>query len=204
MPARGSQSSDLPSVAGYLASSPARLLAIALEDVLDVRDQPNVPGTIDEHPNWRRKLPLELARIRDDPRLAAIARIAADTRQSRTRRDVDPRNRTRPSRVRPGRREAGETIDGLRCAQIPPAAPLNQNGRWLMRFRGKRVEFVDRQSALREAILEAFEHGQNGTPTQVICIDDHLALEIVWTYGVDPDRPALLPTLRNGRTADAR
>jgi len=64
---------------------------------------------------------------------------------------------------------------------------LSQNGRWLLRFRGKRVEFVDRPSALREAILEAFEHSRNGTPTQVVCIDDHLAIEIVWTYGVDPD-----------------
>ena len=67
---------------------------------------------------------------------------------------------------------------------------LSQNGHWLMRFRGKRVEFVDRQSALREAILEAFEHSKNGTPTQVVCIDEQLAIEIVWTYGVDPDPPA--------------
>jgi len=67
---------------------------------------------------------------------------------------------------------------------------LNQNGRWLMRFRGKRVEFVDRASAVREAILEAFENSRNGTPTQVVCIDDQLAIEIVWTYGVDPDPPA--------------
>jgi 4-alpha-glucanotransferase len=69
---------DFPSVAGYLASSPTRLLAIALEDVLEVRDQANVPGTTGEHPNWRRKLPLELERIRDDPRLGEIARIAAE------------------------------------------------------------------------------------------------------------------------------
>ena len=64
---------------------------------------------------------------------------------------------------------------------------LNQNGRWLIRFRGKRIEFADRPSALREAIHEAFEHSRNGTPTQVVCIDDHLAIEIVWIYGVDPD-----------------
>jgi hypothetical protein len=56
-----------------------------------------------------------------------------------------------------------------------------------MRFRGKRVEFADRESALRAGILEAFEHSKNGTPTQVVCIDDHLAIEIIWTYGVDPD-----------------
>jgi hypothetical protein len=59
-----------------------------------------------------------------------------------------------------------------------------------MRFRGRRVEFVDRQSALREAILEAFEHSRNGIPTQVVCIDDQLAIEIVWTYSVDPDPAA--------------
>jgi hypothetical protein len=66
---------------------------------------------------------------------------------------------------------------------------LSQNGRWLIRFRGKRAEFVDRRSALRAAILEAFEHSKNGTPTQVVYIDDHLSIEIVWTYGVDPDPP---------------
>jgi hypothetical protein len=69
---------------------------------------------------------------------------------------------------------------------------LCQNGRWLIRFRGKRAEFVDRRSALRAAILEAFEHSRNGTPTQVVSIDDHLAIEIVWTYGVDPDPPGAL------------
>ena len=73
-----------------------------------------------------------------------------------------------------------------------PLPVLNQNGRWLLRFRGKRVEFVDRPSAVREAILEAFEHSRNGTPTQVVCIDEDLAIEIVWTYGVDPDPPAAL------------
>ena len=75
---------------------------------------------------------------------------------------------------------------------------LNHNGRWIMRFRGKRVAFADRQWAVREAILEAFEHSRNGTPTQVVCINDHRTLEIVWTYGVDPaPRP-------RGATAELR
>jgi 4-alpha-glucanotransferase len=87
---------DFRSVVGYLASSPTRMLAIALEDVLDVRDQPNVPGTTDEHPNWRRKLPLELERIRDDPRLGEIARIAAE--------------RGRTARAEASSAEQGETI----------------------------------------------------------------------------------------------
>jgi len=71
-------------------------------------------------------------------------------------------------------------------AQLPL---FSHDGRWLMRFRGKRAEFADRRTALRAAILEAFEHSRNGTPTQVVCIDDQLTIEIVWTYGVDPDPP---------------
>ena len=33
---------------------------MTLEDVLGVVEQVNVPGTIDEHPNWRRRLPVSL------------------------------------------------------------------------------------------------------------------------------------------------
>jgi 4-alpha-glucanotransferase len=46
--------------------------------VLELRDQANVPGTLDEHPNWRRKVPMELECLRDHPRLGEIARIAAE------------------------------------------------------------------------------------------------------------------------------
>jgi 4-alpha-glucanotransferase len=51
---------DLYAVAGFLARTKSRLLAISLEDLLGVIDQPNIPGTVDEHPNWRRRLPLSL------------------------------------------------------------------------------------------------------------------------------------------------
>lgn len=45
---------------GYLARTRSRLLAVAAEDLLGVVDQANVPGTIDQHPNWRRRLPVAL------------------------------------------------------------------------------------------------------------------------------------------------
>ena len=32
------------------------------EDVFELLDQANLPGTVAEHPNWRRKLPLALER----------------------------------------------------------------------------------------------------------------------------------------------
>ena len=56
---------DLFAVATFLSRTKSRLLAISLEDLLGVVDQPNVPGTVDEHPNWRRRLPLAVDEIAD-------------------------------------------------------------------------------------------------------------------------------------------
>jgi len=54
---------DLYSVANFLARTKSRLLAVSLEDLLGVVDQPNIPGTIDEHPNWRRRLPVPIEQM---------------------------------------------------------------------------------------------------------------------------------------------
>jgi 4-alpha-glucanotransferase len=54
---------DLNAVVGFLARTESRLLAISLEDLLGVIDQPNIPGTVDEHPNWRQRLPLAIDEI---------------------------------------------------------------------------------------------------------------------------------------------
>jgi 4-alpha-glucanotransferase len=51
---------DLYAVVGFLARTKSRLLAISLEDLLGLIDQPNIPGTVNEHPNWRRRLPLAI------------------------------------------------------------------------------------------------------------------------------------------------
>ncbi len=39
-----------------LARSPAKLMALQIEDVLGAIEQANLPGTMSEHPNWRRRL----------------------------------------------------------------------------------------------------------------------------------------------------
>ena len=70
-------SHDLYAVAGFLARTKSRLLAISLEDLLGVIDQPNIPGTVNEHPNWRRRLPLELDQIAAAIDLAALKRATA-------------------------------------------------------------------------------------------------------------------------------
>lgn len=68
---------DFPAVAGCLARTPARLLVLAMEDVLGLLDQPNVPGTVHEHPNWRRRLPVSLEQIARDKQLAELAEVMA-------------------------------------------------------------------------------------------------------------------------------
>ncbi|NOJ49963.1 4-alpha-glucanotransferase [Bradyrhizobium archetypum] len=63
---------DLFSVANFLARTKSRLLAISLEDLLGVVDQPNIPGTVDEHPNWRRRLPVPLEEMASAMDVAAL------------------------------------------------------------------------------------------------------------------------------------
>jgi 4-alpha-glucanotransferase len=60
-------------IARFLARTPSRLLVIGAEDVFDVVEQVNIPGTIDEHPNWRRRLPVDLEDYLSDSRLRAVA-----------------------------------------------------------------------------------------------------------------------------------
>lgn len=59
---------------GYVASSPAPLMLAPVEDLVGLVDQPNLPGTIDEHPNWRRRLEPPASKFFDDP---VVARRAA-------------------------------------------------------------------------------------------------------------------------------
>ena len=47
-------------MAGFLAETPSPLVMVAIEDLLGVVEQVNVPGTSDQYPNWRRKLPVNL------------------------------------------------------------------------------------------------------------------------------------------------
>ncbi len=56
----------------YLAASESQLLAVSLEDLCGMVDQVNVPGTVHEHPNWRRKLPWDLNTLKEHPRVHAI------------------------------------------------------------------------------------------------------------------------------------
>ena len=73
-------------VVRYLARTPSCLNATQYEDVVGSLSQPNMPGTTEGHPNWRRKLEMDLADI-DAPGgpLAKIAAaVSAEGRGART------------------------------------------------------------------------------------------------------------------------
>lgn len=72
-----------PAVALYahVASSPALLACAALDDVLGATVQPNVPGTVDEFPNWRVPLPAPLESIPADPHAQAVLGAVREGRE---------------------------------------------------------------------------------------------------------------------------
>jgi 4-alpha-glucanotransferase len=72
---RGLQRLDFLSVTEFLAMTPSRLAVVALEDALGLIDQINVPGTIEEHPNWRRRLPVPLEDLKHQGALTAAATV---------------------------------------------------------------------------------------------------------------------------------
>jgi 4-alpha-glucanotransferase len=64
----------------FLARTPCRLLLVDLADALGEVEQINVPGTVDEHPNWRRRLTVDIERLARDPRVIALAAAIREER----------------------------------------------------------------------------------------------------------------------------
>ncbi|MGF1622390.1 MAG: 4-alpha-glucanotransferase [Rhodomicrobiaceae bacterium] len=67
----------------FLAATPCRLVAVQLEDLAGMAERANLPGTVHEHPNWRRKLPLDLNALPQTPLFAALTRTIAEARPRR-------------------------------------------------------------------------------------------------------------------------
>ena len=63
----------------FVGRTPSPLCLVPLEDVLGQEEQPNLPGTIEEHPNWRRRTPgVADALLRQDHAAARVAALAAE------------------------------------------------------------------------------------------------------------------------------
>lgn len=59
----------------YLAQAPCQVFLVQLEDVLRQAEQMNMPGTCDEYPNWRFKLPKTIEELDSDGDMEKIANI---------------------------------------------------------------------------------------------------------------------------------
>jgi len=59
----------------HVADSACEIALIPFEDLFGVVEQPNLPGTIDQHPNWRRRLPDTVENLLKRPEVQC--RIAA-------------------------------------------------------------------------------------------------------------------------------
>lgn len=51
----------------FIACTPSRLALLPLEDALGLEDQPNMPGTIEQQPNWRRRYRGEAGQLLEQP-----------------------------------------------------------------------------------------------------------------------------------------
>jgi 4-alpha-glucanotransferase len=72
-------------VVRFLAQTPTRLLSVSIEDILDVHEQINMPGTVTQYPNWRQRWPLALEALASDPRFKRIAAVLEEVgRAART------------------------------------------------------------------------------------------------------------------------
>ncbi|MFM0119498.1 4-alpha-glucanotransferase [Paraburkholderia sp. RL18-101-BIB-B] len=62
----------------FVAATPGPLVTFPLEDLLAQVEQPNLPGSIDEHPNWRRRVNVPIDELFEDDtfcdRLLAVDR----------------------------------------------------------------------------------------------------------------------------------
>ncbi|QAU34499.1 4-alpha-glucanotransferase [Janthinobacterium sp. 17J80-10] len=70
----------LDTAVAFVAATPAPLAMLPIEDALGLVEQPNLPGTIDSHPNWRRRLPLPVEKVLDEPQVASRLAILNKTR----------------------------------------------------------------------------------------------------------------------------
>jgi 4-alpha-glucanotransferase/(1->4)-alpha-D-glucan 1-alpha-D-glucosylmutase len=61
-----------PAVHRFVARSRSKLFLAQLEDVLGQLEQVNLPGTTEQHPNWRRKLSVELEDLHSEERVRAF------------------------------------------------------------------------------------------------------------------------------------
>ena len=77
----------LDASARFLGHTRAPLVLLPIEDALGLEEQPNLPGTVSTHPNWRRRLPAEAHALLDSADVARRLELLACARLQAQERD---------------------------------------------------------------------------------------------------------------------
>ena len=64
----------------FVAAAPSRVMMVQIEDAVGVTEQVNMPGTTEEHPNWKRKLPESLAKLVAGEQMRNLAAVLTKIR----------------------------------------------------------------------------------------------------------------------------
>jgi 4-alpha-glucanotransferase len=79
-PAREQSEAVVDAAMDFVARAPSPLALAPLEDIIGIAEQPNLPGTVDEHPNWRRRFDRAADALLRQPAAARRLRILAERR----------------------------------------------------------------------------------------------------------------------------
>ncbi|MEX0277058.1 MAG: 4-alpha-glucanotransferase [Ruegeria sp.] len=93
IPPSATLSDIMGAIHGELARSPAKLVTVQLDDIFGQEQAQNLPGTIDEHPNWRRRASVavdEIAALQELKELRNAMEPARRTRANVQNKETDP------------------------------------------------------------------------------------------------------------------
>jgi len=176
----------------FLGRTEAPLVVLPLEDALALPEQPNMPGTIHEHPNWRRRLPmqaadiLEGAEIRGRLTLLNTARVEGhahpplhaaghpSTQRKERIMPADPKTTSRATEEK----ELDQALEDSFPASDPPAATNPSRFTGAEVVADDRADKADTSKALDKALADSFpasdppalatKHGaKDGDPSDV-------------------------------------
>lgn len=80
LPAEPTEEEIVVALHRLLARAASRLLLTSPQDAVGEPRQPNLPGTVDEYPNWRIPLPVSVDDLLSDPRVQAAIAALSDAR----------------------------------------------------------------------------------------------------------------------------
>jgi 4-alpha-glucanotransferase len=79
-PAPDNAAPAVDAAVAFVAEAPTSLALIPLQDVVGSSDQPNVPGALHEHPNWRHRFDLPPDALLDQPATERRMRLIRERR----------------------------------------------------------------------------------------------------------------------------